>query len=83
MIDLLAIIFDFFAICFLLLIVLAGVMLIHRAFKAMFFNSKNDSQESKESKQIRNNINGDSEGDGLVLFDDPLFPEEFDEDDDW
>ncbi len=79
MIDFLSIIFDFMAICFLLLIVFVGVTLTYRAFEAMFFNSKNDSQEPIENKQIKDNITEDSEGDGLVLFDDPLFPEETNE----
>ena len=44
----------------------------------MFFNPKNNIQESKEDKQIKDNVNEDSEGDGIILFDDPLFPEELD-----
>ncbi len=80
MIDFLSFIFDFFAVCILLLIVFVGVTLTYRAFKAMFFNSKKNSQEPKEDKQIRENIMDDSNGDGLVLFDDPLFPEDLDED---
>jgi hypothetical protein len=81
MIDFLSIIFDFFAICFLLLIVFVGLTLTYMAFKAMFFNSKENSQESKMNKRINENIINDSVGDGLILFDDSLFPEEPDEKD--
>ena len=75
MIDFLSLIFDFFAVCFLLVIVFVGVTLTYRAFKAMFFNSKENSQEPREDKQIKEDIIEDSNSDGLVLFDDPLFPE--------
>jgi hypothetical protein len=38
-------------------------------------NREEDDQVEKDSRE-------DSEGDGLMLFDDPMFPPEFDEDDD-
>jgi hypothetical protein len=79
MIDFLSLIFDFFAICFLLLIVFVGVTLTYRALKAMFFNLKENSQEPKVNKRINENIINDSVGDGLLLFNDPLFPEETNE----
>jgi len=63
------------------MVVVVGVTLTYRMFKAMFFHPKNNHQESKEDKQVKDNIIEDSNGDDLVLFDDPIFPEEFDNDD--
>jgi flagellar biosynthesis/type III secretory pathway M-ring protein FliF/YscJ len=45
-------------------------------------NYRTFEDDDKEKDQISEDIREDSEGDGLMLFDDPLFPTEFDEDDD-
>ena len=80
MIDPLSFFFDFIAICFLLFVILVGVSFLYRIFNIKLsepthsYDSKdNDNEIEKDSKE-------DSNGDGLVLFDDPLFPEEFDDD---
>lgn len=40
------------------------------------------SSNSKEERQIEKDTQEDSEGDGLMLFDNPMFPPEFDDEDD-
>ena len=40
-------------------------------------------EDSSAERQIEKEIREDSEGDGLMLFDDPMFPPEFDEEDDF
>ncbi len=57
------------------------------SFLYRLFNAKPSEKTytyvAKESdREIEENSIEDSQGDGLVLFDDPLFPEEFDEDED-
>jgi hypothetical protein len=81
MIDFVSFIFDFFVFCFLLLIVILGLTLAYRMFKAMFFNSNNKPKVNKQDKQIKEVIMEDSQADGLMTLEDneDLFPEEFDE----
>ena len=75
MIDFLSFIFDFFAVCFLVVILLIGLKLLHEILKVKIPNP-NDSSDEQEDNQNEQDSKEDSNGDGLVLFDDPLFPEE-------
>ena len=75
MVDFLSLIIGFFLISFLIIIILVGVKFL--CSLATIGQSKNT--YSEEHKQLRENSKEDSNGDGLVLFDDPLFPEEIDE----
>ncbi len=64
----------------------AGLILI-AIFLAIFRGKVNNAQSNGKSvnkelnveKQIEKDIAEDSEGDGLMLFDDPMFPPEFDD----
>ena len=42
----------------------------------------NEGSPNQETKECENDSNEDSEGDGLMLFDDPMFPPEFDDEED-
>jgi hypothetical protein len=77
MFDLLAFIIGFFLICFLVLIIAVGVKLLYSL--ATIGQSKNNYNEETD-KQLKEDSKEDSQADGLLLFDDPLFPEEFDDD---
>jgi hypothetical protein len=76
--DFLTCIISFFLICLLTLIILVGVKLL---YNLATFGKSNNSYSEETSTQLIENSNEDSHGDGLVLFNDPLFPEEFDKDD--
>jgi len=77
MIDLLAVIIGFFLISFLIFIILIGFKFLYSL--ATIWKSNNSNNEETD-KQLSEDSREDSNGDGLVLFDDPLFPEEFDDD---
>jgi hypothetical protein len=77
MFDILAVIIGFFPICFLALIILVGVKFLYSL--ATIEQSKNSYNEETNRQFIEDSIE-DSQGDGLLLFDDPLFPEELDDD---
>jgi hypothetical protein len=79
MLDFLALIIIFFLISFLVFIILVGVKFFHNL--VTIGQSNNSYSEEETDKQLREDSNEDSQGDGLVLFDDPLFPEERDNDD--
>ncbi|HUK85530.1 MAG TPA: hypothetical protein VLU95_06690 [Candidatus Acidoferrum sp.] len=51
---------------------------IHPATGTQTSSKTPEREEDDTEKDIRE----DSEGDGLVMFDDPMFPPEFDDDDD-
>jgi len=77
MIDILSFIIFFFLLGFLVLIILVGVKFLHSLFTiGQPINNYNE----EEDKQLREDSNEDSQGDGLILFEDPLFSEEIDED---
>ena len=80
MFDLLALIIFFFLISFLVLIIGVAIKFFHGLLTARQSTSTYDEESDN---QLRENLIEDSHGDGLLLFDDPLFPEEFNEDDDW
>lgn len=54
-----------------------GVKFFYSLFTA---GQTNDTYSEENSNQLRKESIEDSQGDGLLLFDDPLFPEELDED---
>jgi hypothetical protein len=66
---------SFFLICFIVLIIIIGVKFFHSLVTA---GQSNNSYNQETDKQLREDSREDSQGDGLVLFDDPIFPEEFD-----
>jgi hypothetical protein len=80
MFDFLAFLICFFLISFLILIILVGVKFFH---SLATIGQPNKRYNEETDKQLIENSIEDSQGDGLVLFDDPLFPEESDEDDDY
>lgn len=69
--------FDFIAICFIVLIAIIGLKFFHSIVTA---GQSNNNYNEKTARQLRQDSIEASQGDGLVLFDDPLFPEEFDDD---
>ena len=73
MFDILAFIIGFFLISFLIFIILVGVKFLHSLQSNNSYNEGTDKQLIEDSKE-------DSNGDGLLLFNDPLFPEELNED---
>ena len=77
MIDSLALVIGFFLVCIIVLIILVGVKFLYNL--ATIGQSKNSYNEESD-KQLIGDSREDSQADGLMLFDDPLFPEEFDED---
>jgi hypothetical protein len=80
LIDLLDFILDFSAICILIVIVVGGLKLLHAIFNLKIPKTINSNHEKEEDNQIEQDSKEDSQGDGLVLLDDPLFPEELDKD---
>jgi hypothetical protein len=76
MIDFLAFIIGFFLLGFLALVILVGVKFLYSL--ATIGQSKNSNNEETD-KQLREDSKEDSQDDGLLLFDEPLFPEETDE----
>jgi hypothetical protein len=75
--DFLSLIISFFILGFLGIIVLIGIKFFH---SLVTVGQSNDSYNEETDKSLTENSKEDSQGDGLVLFDDPLFPEEIDED---
>ena len=71
----------------LILFIIAFLAFVKNLIKSYMQNStyqeqliEKQSKTSEEEKQTKDDSIEDSEADGLMLFDDPLFPEEFDED---
>jgi hypothetical protein len=79
MFDPLSLIIFFFLLGSLVFTIWLGIKL----FSNLASGSQYSSYNEESDKQLRQDSIEDSNGDGLVLFDDPLFPEEFDEDDDY
>lgn len=73
MIDFLAFIIGFFLISLLVLIISVGVKFLYKL--VTIGQAKNNYREEID-RQLSEDSKEDSEGDGLMLFDDPLFPEE-------
>jgi hypothetical protein len=82
----------FFGFILLIVIFIGGVILL-AIFRALFgkhpaSENQTDSRITKEPEVVQENEQDkedsreDSEGDGLMLFDDPMFPPEFDDEDD-
>lgn len=80
MFDVLAFIIGFFLICILILIMLVGVTFLYRLFNLKTPKVTNSYYEKENDNQLEQDSKEDSQADGLLLFDDPLFPEEFDDD---
>ena len=86
--DLISLVLDLFAGFVILIIVIAGIAFLRALFKSSS-PSTNQTQSrteehssSRQRGQIAEDIREDSEGDGLMLFDDPMFPPEFDDEED-
>lgn len=77
MLDFLALLLGFSLISFLILIILVGVKFL---YNLATIGQSNNSYNQETDKQLSEDSREDSNGDGLLLFDDPLFPEEQDED---
>jgi hypothetical protein len=73
MIDLIAVWMDIFLIFLIIIVLAVGLKLIYAIFNA---NIPKSNYGKIEKHEIEQNLKEDSEGDGLVLFNDPLFPEE-------
>jgi Na+/H+ antiporter NhaB len=73
MFDFLSLFLDFIAVCFIVLIVVIGIKFFHSLVTS---GQSNCTYNEDIDKQLREDSREDSQGDGLVLFDDPLFPEE-------
>jgi anionic cell wall polymer biosynthesis LytR-Cps2A-Psr (LCP) family protein len=78
MIDFLAFIIGFFLVCILIFIILVGVKFF---YSIATVGQSNNIYNQETDKQLIEDSKEDSNGDGLLLFDDPLFPEELDDDD--
>jgi hypothetical protein len=79
MFDTLAFIIGFFLICIISLSILVGVTFLNRLFNLKTPKVTNRYDEKENDNQLEQDSRDDSEGDGLVLFDDPMFPPEFDD----
>jgi hypothetical protein len=75
MFDFFTCIISFFLLGVLVLIIWIGVKFLY-SIATIGQSKSNYNQET--DKQLLEDSKEDSQGDGLVLFDDPLFPEEFD-----
>jgi hypothetical protein len=71
--DFLPLIIGFFLICLLVLIIVIGVKFFYSLVTA---GQSNSAYNEESDNQLREDSREDSNGDGLVMFDDPLFPEE-------
>ena len=80
MIDFFSLFFYFIAMCFIVLIVVIGIKFFHSLLTAIQSTS---TYIEESDNQLRENSREDSRADGLILFDDSLFPEEFNEDEDY
>lgn len=74
MFDFLALLIGFFLISLIFIIILVGIKFLYNL--STIGQSKNNYNEETD-KQLREDSNEDSQADGLLIFDDPLFPEEF------
>jgi|GEM_PF-3771445 hypothetical protein len=80
MIDSFSFIVFFFLSGFLVFIVWIGV----KFFQSLFtVRQSNSTYNEENNKHLREDSREDSQGDGLMLFDDPLFPEESDDEEDY
>ena len=79
MIDPLALIMGFFLICFLVLIILVGISFLYWLFNVKPSEATHAYDTKDSDKEIEEDSLEDSNGDGLMLFDDPMFPPEFDD----
>ncbi len=68
----------FFLIGFLVLIILVGIKFF---YSKLTVGQSTSTYNEESDNQLREDSIEDSQGDGLVLFADPLFPEESDDDD--
>lgn len=74
---------------FIVFILFVGALIALAIFSALFrkkearpiYNSTNQESSSSTNETEKDSIE-DSEGDGLMLFDNPMFPPEFDDDED-
>jgi len=73
----------------LLMIILVGIAFLRALFGIHSASGPQSNSKitehvpaSDEEDQIAKDIQEDSEGDGLMLFDDPMFPPESDDEDD-
>jgi len=86
--DALSLIFDLGAGFILIVIVLVGIAFLRALFRSASHRTSQTQTSTMEppsdsqSDQTDEDIREDSEGDGLMLFDDPMFPPEFDDEDD-
>jgi hypothetical protein len=78
----LLLIVSFVAIIFFLPFIALFAIALIRLFKPQKDMPKQGAtfQEQNEKKQVIDDFIKDSEGDGLVLLDEPMFPPEFEED---
>ena len=83
--DAISLILDLFAGFVVLIIVIAGIAFLRALFKksSPSTNQTQGRTEEHSSNRRRDQIDEDiREGDGLMLFDDPMFPPEFDDEED-
>ena len=87
--DAISLLLDLFFGFILLMVILVGIALIRAIFGVKMPSGNQAEQKivesssnSKEERQIEKDTQEDSEGDGLMLFDNPMFPPEFDDEDD-
>jgi hypothetical protein len=75
---------SFIIFLFLLGFLVFSIWLGIKLFSNIANTRKSNSAYNEETyNRLRKNSIEDSQGDGLMLFNDPLFPEETDEDDDF
>ena len=81
---------SFLVLAFVAFVLFVGGLIVLAILLALFRGKSSDAQsncdsvnqETNSDSQIEKDIVEDSEGDGLMLFDDPMFPPEFDDEDD-
>jgi hypothetical protein len=78
MFDSLSFIISFIVLSFLVLIFWIGIKFFHSIVTA---GQSTNTYKEETARHLREDSIEDSQGDGLMLFDDPLFPEELDDDD--
>jgi hypothetical protein len=78
MFDFLALLISFFLVCILIFIILVGVKFL---YNLATIGQSNNRYNQETDKQLIEDSKEDSQADGLLLFDDHLFPEELDDDD--
>ena len=75
---------------FIVFVLFIGGLILVAIFLAIFRGKSNNAQsncnsvnqEPDSESQTEKDITEDSEGDGLMLFDDPMFPPEYDDEED-